>query len=216
MYILICCLVFAATHLRPDYPTRIVILSERSELRPVHPGRFCGTKGTHVATQPCSLADPLGSPISFLFTFLQTPLWSPKPQPFSFQSILNSLHKTPGVGVPFRLSSPLSWAQNNGSRTTIFLQCRFSFFHFRFSRFPYSLPSTVSRNSCVCHSYEKLPGVYPILPKMETEMRLRRRGKKIRGMLRRKCSRELGRDFHGFKPCVERIEKDAGGEIGSG
>jgi hypothetical protein len=128
MYILICCLVFAATHVRPDYPTRMVILSERSELRPVHPGRFCGTKGTHVATQPCSLADPLGSPISFLFTFLQTPLWSPKPQPLSFQSILNSLHKTPGVGVPFRLSSPLSRAQNNASRTTIFLQCRFSFF----------------------------------------------------------------------------------------
>ena len=97
---------FATTHLRPDYPTRIVILSERSELRPVHPGRFCGTKGTHVAAHPCSLADPLGSPISFLFRFLQAPLRSPKPQPLSFQSILNSLHKTPGVGVPFRLSSP--------------------------------------------------------------------------------------------------------------
>jgi len=106
MFIMICCLVFAATHLRPDYPTRIVILSERSELRPVHPGRFCGTKGTHVAAHPCSLADPLGSPISFLFRFLQAPLRSPKPQPLSFQSILNSLHKTPGVGVPFRLSSP--------------------------------------------------------------------------------------------------------------
>jgi len=162
-------------------------------------------------------ADPIDSPISLLFTLLQTPLPPSKPQRFYFQSIPDSLHKTPGVGVPFRLSSPLS--RGTEQRLTdhdLSPMSIFFFSNFPFSRFPYSLPSSVSRNSCVCHSYEKLPGVYPILPKMETEMRLRRRGKKIRGMLRRKCSRELGCDFYGFKPCVERIEKDAGGEIGSG
>jgi len=119
-------------------------------------------------------ADPTQPPIPFPFTLLRIPLSSPESQPFYFQSTPDFLHETPGVGVPLRLCSPLFTGhgrQNTVHGPTIFVPIfrllRSAIFYFRFSifRFPYPLPSSVSRNSFVCHSYEKLPGCTPFFPK---------------------------------------------------
>ena len=40
--------------------------------------------------------------------------------------------------------------------------------YFPRSRSPYTLPSSVSRKSCICHSYEKCRGVGGILPILES------------------------------------------------
>jgi len=76
--------------------------------------------------------------ISFTFTLLRTLLHSTKSQLFCFQAIPNSFAKTPGVWgrerFPFR--DPFEAA-----------------FHL-----PYTLPSSVCRNSFVCHSYENTGG----------------------------------------------------------
>src|SRR5260370_17185331 len=44
---------------------------------------------------PCPLIHHSLSPITFLFTLLRTPLHSPKPHPFYFQSIPHSFPQTP-------------------------------------------------------------------------------------------------------------------------
>ena len=113
------------------------------------------------ATQS-SPAGPADSPISLLFKLLQTPLPSSKPQLIYFQSILDSLHKTPGVGVPFRLSSPpLLGTEQRLTDHDLSPMSIFFFSNFPFSRFPYSLPSSVSRNSCVLPLLRKIAGGVP-------------------------------------------------------
>ena len=121
-------------------------------------------------------ADPTDTPISLLFTLLQTPLLSPRPQLFYFQSIPNFSSKTPGVGVPLRPCSPLHGARNtvHGPRSfsqfSAFCAPRFSIFAFRFSVSPFVLPphrSIASAYLLCLPLLQKTAGVYPILPKTE-------------------------------------------------
>jgi len=71
----------------------------------------------------------------------------------------------------FPFSVPSYGARNMVHGPRSFSQFPFSFFQFPpFPVFRYTLPSSVSRNSFVCHSYENCRGGYPKFPKRKRRL----------------------------------------------
>src|SRR5713226_6365463 len=91
------------------------------------------------------LFTPSPSSISFTSYSLRTLLHLPKDQPLCFQAIPHSLRKTTGGGgrAQFQLHHSSSLLNTQSSPFS-----SFTFIHFR------TLPSSVSCNPRVCHSYE--------------------------------------------------------------
>src|SRR6266851_2757488 len=72
---------------------------------------------------------------------------------------MQNLQKT-GGGVPIMVNQVLETSRLPSSPRSVSLRlCGCPVFHS-----PYSLPSSVSCNSFVCHSYENWRGVYPKFP----------------------------------------------------
>ena len=123
------------------------------------------------------------SPVPFSIQLLRFQIvpnfFTPHGNAISFFSSISTLfaENTRGGGYPSNSVLPSSRGTEHDPRTTIFLQFRFSLFSFsafcaprlsifRFSRFPYPLPSSVSRNFFVSHSYAKHRGG-GVLPNFE-------------------------------------------------